>query len=165
MNCSLPPRRDRPCIENAEAVALATDPWLADVAGAAADLAPSIRHRILRGDEPAGETGRRPAMRRCPNSPRSHATTLHAGLHIGDDGQPQGRQVPHRIYAAAGQGFKHWMQATPATVSLPACPFTHANIQYTRPWERWPPGPLWSSSTALAPRGSEDRCARPAPPW
>ena len=51
-------------------------------------------------------------MRRCPNSPRSHATTLHAGLHIGDDGQPQGRQVPHRIYAAAGQGFKHWMQAT-----------------------------------------------------
>ena len=47
-------RRDETAyiLNNAEAVALVTDPSLADVAGAAADLAPGIRHRILRGDEP-----------------------------------------------------------------------------------------------------------------
>ena len=45
-------RRDETAyiLNNAEAVALVTDQSLADVAGAAADLAPSIRHRVLRGD-------------------------------------------------------------------------------------------------------------------
>ena len=50
-------RRDETAyiLNNAEAVAIVTDPTLADVAEAAADLAPGIRHRILRGDEAADE--------------------------------------------------------------------------------------------------------------
>ena len=75
-------RRDETAyiLNNAEAVALVTDPSLADVAGAAADLAPSIRHRILRGDEPAngGWTSfQTPSTvpRRCPTGTTSRRTT------------------------------------------------------------------------------------------
>ena len=77
-------RRDETAyiLNNAEAVALVTDPSLADVAGAAADLAPSIRHRILRGDEPApdGWISFREAFDRSaplpwPSAPRCRPTT------------------------------------------------------------------------------------------
>ena len=68
-------RRDETAyiLNNAEAVALVTDPSLAEVAGAAADLAPSIRHRILRGDGPAPRAGRpsaRPSTTPLPSPTR-----------------------------------------------------------------------------------------------
>ena len=55
-------------LSNAEAVALVTDPALADVAGVAADLAPSIRHRLLRGPDTAtaGWTGFTEAFSAAP---------------------------------------------------------------------------------------------------
>ena len=47
-------RRDETAyiLNNAEAVALVADPSLVGIAVAAADLAPGIRHRVLRGDDP-----------------------------------------------------------------------------------------------------------------
>ena len=140
-------RRDETAyiLNNAEAVALVTDPSLADVAGAAADLAPSIRHRILRGDaltptlsqgerEPKGWTSFREAFgRAAPLAERPVVSPDDVSMLVytsGTTGNPKGVMVTHRMYAAAGQGFKHWTQATSDDRFFTCLPFYHANIQY-----------------------------------
>ena len=131
-------RRDETAyiLNNAEAVALVTDPSLADVAGAAADLAPSIRHRILRGDEPAGDgwTSFRHSFDRSePLADRPNVSPDDVSMLVytsGTTGNPKGVMVTHRMYAAAGQGFKYWTQATSDDRFFTCLPFYHANIQY-----------------------------------
>ena len=131
-------RRDETAyiLNNAEAVALVTDPSLADVAGAAADLAPSIRHRILRGDEPVGQgwTPFREAFdRAAPLADRPDVSPDDVSMLVytsGTTGNPKGVMVTHRMYAAAGQGFAHWTQATSDDRFFTCLPFYHANIQY-----------------------------------
>ncbi len=131
-------RRDETAyiLNNAEAVALVTDPSLAEVAGAAADLAPSIRHRILRGDEPAsdGWTSFRESFDRAePLAERPEVSPDDVSMLVytsGTTGNPKGVMVTHRMYAAAGQGFRHWTQATPDDRFFTCLPFYHANIQY-----------------------------------
>ena len=131
-------RRDETAyiLNNAEAVAMVTDPSLADVAGAAADLAPSIRHRILRGDESAGDgwtAFREEFDRAAPLSDRSQVSPDDISMLVytsGTTGNPKGVMVTHRMYAAAGQGFKHWTQATSDDRFFTCLPFYHANIQY-----------------------------------
>ena len=131
-------RRDETAyiLNNAEAVALVTDPSLADVAGAAADLAPSIRHRILRGGEPAphGWTSFTEAFDRAePLADRPVVSPDDVSMLVytsGTTGNPKGVMVTHRMYAAAGQGFRHWTQATSDDRFFTCLPFYHANIQY-----------------------------------
>ncbi len=146
-------RRDETAyiLNNAEAVALVTDPSLAEVAGAAADLAPSIRHRILRGDDPtsspslstregrgggerAGWTSFSEAFNRAkPLADRPEVSPDDVSMLVytsGTTGNPKGVMVTHRMYAAAGQGFRHWTQATPDDRFFTCLPFYHANIQY-----------------------------------
>ena len=131
-------RRDETAyiLNNAEAVALVTDPSLADVAGAAADLASCIRHRILRGDELEGEgwTSFQTAFDRAtPLTDRHNVSPDDVSMLVytsGTTGNPKGVMVTHRMYAAAGQGFKHWTQATPDDRFFTCLPFYHANIQY-----------------------------------
>ena len=140
-------RRDETAyiLNNAEAVALVTDPSLADVAGAAADLAPSIRHRILRGDaltptlsqgerEPKGWTSFREAIdRAAPLAERPVVSPDDVSMLVytsGTTGNPKGVMVTHRMYAAAGQGFRYWTQATSDDRFFTCLPFYHANIQY-----------------------------------
>ena len=140
-------RRDETAyiLNNAEAVALVTDPSLADVAGAAADLAPSIRHRLLRGDAltltlSRGEreledwtsfseafNAAEPLAERPAVSPDDVSMLVYTS---GTTGNPKGVMVTHRMYAAAGQGFKHWTQATSNDRFFTCLPFYHANIQY-----------------------------------
>ena len=48
----------------------------------------------------------------------------------GTTGNPKGVMVTHRTYAAAGQGFKHWTQATSDDRFFTCLPFYHANMQY-----------------------------------
>ena len=146
-------RRDETAyiLNNAEAVALITDPSLAEVAGAAADLAPSIRHRILRGDEstlsPSPSTGEgrgggekaawtsfseafdraEPLADRPEVSPDDVSMLVYTS---GTTGNPKGVMVTHRMYAAAGQGFRQWTQATSDDRFFTCLPFYHANIQY-----------------------------------
>ena len=131
-------RRDETAyiLNNAEAVALVTDPSLADVAGDAADLALGIRHRILRGDGPAGEgwisfqtafDHATPLLDRHKVSPDDVSMLVYTS---GTTGNPKGVMVTHRMYAAAGQGFAHWTQATPDDRFFTCLPFYHANIQY-----------------------------------
>ena len=131
-------RRDETAyiLNNAEVVALVTDPSLADVAGAAADLAPSIRHRILRGEEdaPEGWTSFREAFdRAAPLADRPQVSPDDVSMLVytsGTTGNPKGVMVTHGMYAAAGQGFRHWTQATPDDRFFTCLPFYHANIQY-----------------------------------
>ena len=131
-------RRDETAyiLNNAEAVALVTDPSLAEVAGAAADLAPGIRHRILRGDGPVGDgwTSFTEAFdRAAPLADRPEVSPDDVSMLVytsGTTGNPKGVMVTHRMYAAAGQGFKHWTQATPDDRFFTCLPFYHANIQY-----------------------------------
>ena len=146
-------RRDETAyiLNNAEAVALVTDPSLAEVAGAAADLAPSIRHRILRGDDPTsspslstregrgggereGWTSFSEAFNRAkPLADRPEVSPDDVSMLVytsGTTGNPKGVMVTHRMYAAAGQGFRHWTQATPDDRFFTCLPFYHANIQY-----------------------------------
>ncbi|MYC38181.1 MAG: ATP-dependent acyl-CoA ligase [Chloroflexi bacterium] len=131
-------RRDETAyiLNNAEAVALVTDPSLADVAGDAADLAPGIRHRILRGDGPAGEGWiyfQTAFDRATPLPDRHNVSPDDVSMLVytsGTTGNPKGVMVTHRMYAAAGQGFAHWTQATPDDRFFTCLPFYHANIQY-----------------------------------
>ena len=140
-------RRDETAyiLNNAEAVALVTDPSLADVAGAAADLAPSIHHRILRGDAltPTLSRGEKELHEWTSFSEAFDQAALlddRAGVSpddvsmlvytSGTTGNPKGVMVTHRMYAAAGQGFKHWTQATADDRFFTCLPFYHANIQY-----------------------------------
>ena len=141
-------RRDETAyiLNNAEAVALVTDPSLAEVAGAAADLAPSIRHRILRGDAPllnsppeggnerGGWTSFREAFDQAePLADRPAVSPDDVSMLVytsGTTGNPKGVMVTHRMYAAAGQGFRHWTQATSEDRFFTCLPFYHANIQY-----------------------------------
>ena len=140
-------RRDETAyiLNNAEAVALVTDPSLAEVAGAA-DLAPSIRHRILREDAPllnspheggnerGGWTSFREAFDQAePLADRPAVSPDDVSMLVytsGTTGNPKGVMVTHRMYAAAGQGFRHWTQATSEDRFFTCLPFYHANIQY-----------------------------------
>ena len=131
-------RRDETAyiLNNAEAVALVTDPSLSDVAGAAADLAPGIRHRILRGGEPAGAgwTSFQKAFNAAeplPDAPEVSPDDVSMLVYTsGTTGNPKGVMVTHRMYVAAGQGFAHWTQATSDDRFFTCLPFYHANIQY-----------------------------------
>ena len=131
-------RRDETAyiLNNAEAVALVTDPTLDEVADAAADLAPSIRHRIIRGDGPIpdGWVSFRDGFERAAPltafpvvSPDDVSMLVYTS---GTTGNPKGVMVTHRMYAAAGQGFAHWTQATSDDRFFTCLPFYHANIQY-----------------------------------
>ena len=131
-------RRDETAfiLNNAEAVAVVSDPTLDEVAGAAADLAPSIRHRIIRGDGPVpdGWASFRDGFERAAPltafpgvSPDDVSMLVYTS---GTTGNPKGVMVTHRMYAAAGQGFAHWTQATSDDRFFTCLPFYHANIQY-----------------------------------
>ena len=124
-------------LNNAEAVGLVTGPSLAEVAGAAADLAPNIRHRLVRGAEGGPPTGwtsfdesfaaARPLSSLPPVDPQDVSMLVYTS---GTTGNPKGVQVSHQMYVAAGQGFNHWTKATPADRFFTCLPFYHANIQY-----------------------------------
>ena len=131
-------RRDETAyiLNNAEAVALVTDPSVSEVAWAAADLAPGIRHRIMRGADTAADgwtsfrgafAAASPLADRPAVSPDDVSMLVYTS---GTTGNPKGVMVTHRMYAAAGQGFAHWTQATSDDRFFTCLPFYHANIQY-----------------------------------
>ena len=123
-------------LNNAEVKGLVTDPSLADVAGAAADLAPSVEIRLLRGSDSKvdgwldyGEAHNKavPLASLPEISPDDISMLVYTS---GTTGNPKGVQVTHLMYVAAGQGFAHWTQATPDDRFFTCLPYYHANIQY-----------------------------------
>ena len=124
-------------LNNAEAKGLVTDPTLADVAGAAADQAPSVQVKLIRGDAEdvlegwtdfAVEHEASDPLQVLPEiSPYDISMLVYTS---GTTGNPKGVQVTHLMYVAAGQGFAHWTQATADDRFFTCLPFYHANIQY-----------------------------------
>ena len=124
-------------LNNAEAKGLITDSSLSDVAGAAADLSPSVEIRLLRGIEgsvPEGWTNfaleheDSVPLQELPDiSPHDISMLVYTS---GTTGNPKGVMCTHLMYVAAGQGFAHWTQATSEDRFFTCLPYYHANIQY-----------------------------------
>ena len=137
-------------LNNSEALALVAHQSLLPVAGPAAQLAPSVRHRLvvaIEGDEApslsedwaedwknfseswaAGPNSPGPDNVNLPRvSPQDISMLVYTS---GTTGNPKGVQVTHKMYVAAGQGFAHWTQATPQDRFFTCLPFFHANAQY-----------------------------------
>jgi crotonobetaine/carnitine-CoA ligase len=126
-------------LNNAEACALVAHQALLPVAHEAADLAPSIRHRLLVGGS-SGLPGQKAwvdfTQSLGPSSsptvlPQVAPTDISMLVYTsGTTGNPKGVQVTHEMYVSAGQGFAHWTQAMPDDRFFTCLPYFHANAQY-----------------------------------
>jgi crotonobetaine/carnitine-CoA ligase len=124
-------------LNNAEVKGLVTDPSLFDVAGAAAEMAPSVQVKLLRGvegDVPAGWTDyavAHAAVKPLATLPEISPNDISMLVYTsGTTGNPKGVMCTHLMYVAAGQGFAHWTQATSDDRFFTCLPYYHANIQY-----------------------------------
>ena len=123
-------------LNDAGALALVADSGLVDIAQQAADLAPSIEHRLLvgEGEGPTGWTRFSDALGSAPSlenasqvSPDDISMLVYTS---GTTGNPKGVMVTHKMYVAAGQGFAHWTLASPDDRFFTCLPYFHANVQY-----------------------------------
>ena len=147
-------RRDEAAyiFDNAGATAVVAHHTMLDVAEAAAQISPSVEHRLLvntaleserdgefgsgleaagldqdwidfdRQLEGAGDLAELPAI-----SPFDTSMLVYTS---GTTGNPKGVQVTHLMYVAAGQGFAHWTEASADDRFFTCLPFFHANAQY-----------------------------------
>ena len=122
-------------LNNAEASALVAHVDLVDIATQAADVAPSVRHRLLVGEGDAdgwqryGEwlAAADPIAELPAVSPTDISMLQYTS---GTTGNPKGVQVTHQMYVSAGQGFALWTHATPDDRFFTCLPYFHANAQY-----------------------------------
>ncbi len=134
-------------LNDAGATALVAHESLVSIAHEAAGQAPSVRHRLVVENSPASSSEGAQNSPIPPgwasfteslNSSQALSTPPHVSPEdvsmlvytSGTTGNPKGVMVTHQMYAAAGQGFAHWTQATPEDRFLTCLPFYHANIQY-----------------------------------
>ncbi len=123
-------------LNDSGASALVADSGLVDIAEQAADLAPSIEHRLLVGDGagPTGWTRFLDALASAPileNASQVSPDDISMLVYTsGTTGNPKGVMVTHKMYVAAGQGFAHWTQAGPDDRFFTCLPYFHANVQY-----------------------------------
>ncbi len=129
-------------LNNSEAAGLVSHPSLVDVAEAAAQLAPSVRARLLVDDASADVSPSGPAewdsfsdelaaAEPVRDLPRVSSLDISMLVYTsGTTGNPKGVQVTHQMYVAAGQGFAHWTQATAEDRFFTCLPYFHANAQY-----------------------------------
>ena len=139
--------------DNAGARAIVAHVSLQDVAQAAADVSPSVQHRLRVTTAPTpesgfqeGETSLSPDgeapgwldfaeaienAREIHTLPEVSPSEISMLVYTsGTTGNPKGVQVTHLMYVAAGQGFAYWTEATEADRFFTCLPFFHANAQY-----------------------------------
>ena len=123
-------------LNNAEASALVAHDSLMDVATAAVDNAPGVRHRLVVGGEstPDGWQSYARLLNDAPEltdlpdvSPTDISMLQYTS---GTTGNPKGVMVTHQMYVSAGQGFAQWTQATADDRFFTCLPYFHANAQY-----------------------------------
>ena len=130
---------------DADAVALVAQVSLLPVADEAAAMSPSVKHKLVVGEEPTGFASPGAGWTEFSTALEQHkAAGSHTGSSVpvspedismlvytsGTTGNPKGVMVTHQMYVAAGQGFAHWTQATADDRFFTCLPFYHANIQY-----------------------------------
>jgi crotonobetaine/carnitine-CoA ligase len=138
--------------DNAGAAAVVAHHTLLDVAEAAAQISPSVKHKLLvttalesETDQPAGGDTRSSAINSgwvefgaiietaselndLPTvAPEEISMLVYTS---GTTGNPKGVQVTHLMYVSAGQGFAHWTEASGEDRFFTCLPFFHANAQY-----------------------------------
>lgn len=148
-------RRDESAyiFDNAEAKAVVAHTTLLPVAHAAADISPTVTHRIVVRTSPSSEgTETPPPSAETGPDAYGNWTDFSEALNgaeelldlpevspddismlvytSGTTGNPKGVQVTHLMYVAAGQGFAHWTEATADDRFFTCLPFFHANAQY-----------------------------------
>ena len=147
-------RRDEAAyiFDNAGATAVVAHHSLLDVAEAAAQISPSVKHKLLVTTALESEAGQAQdgdtATRAPANGWLDFGATLTAAGELvdlpsvapeeismlvytsGTTGNPKGVQVTHLMYVAAGQGFAHWTEASADDRFFTCLPFFHANAQY-----------------------------------
>ena len=138
--------------DNAGAAAVVAHTTLQGVADAAAEISPSVVHRLLvttpSNTEDAGtappesevnqgkwrdfgdalaKSGASELAELPDISPDEISMLVYTS---GTTGNPKGVQVTHLMYVAAGQGFAHWTEASANDRFFTCLPFFHANAQY-----------------------------------
>ena len=138
--------------DNSGATAIVTHRTLREVAEAAAQISPTVAHKLLVTTplDSASETDPQPNMwAEASNpgwqdfgafleeaqelvetpqvSPRDTSMLVYTS---GTTGNPKGVQVTHLMYVSAGQGFAYWTEASEADRFFTCLPFFHANAQY-----------------------------------
>ena len=173
--------------DNAGAAAVVAHTTLQGVADAAAEISPSVVHRLLvttpSNTEDAGtappesevnqgkwrdfgdalaKSGTSELAELPDISPQEISMLVYTS---GTTGNPKGVQVTHLMYVAAGQGFAHWTEASENDRFFTCLPFFHANAQYYSTMGSLAAGATWwwRSGSALPASGS--RCGRRRPRW
>lgn len=147
-------RRDEAAyiFDNAGAAAVVTHHSLVEVAEAAAQISPTVKHKLLvttaleseaSQQSPSGGTtvdsddgwldfgaAMEGAAELAGNPEVSPDEVSMLVYTSGTTGHPKGVQVTHLMYVAAGQGFAHWTEASPEDRFFTCLPFFHANAQY-----------------------------------
>ena len=158
-------------LNDAGASALVSDWGLVDIAEQAADLAPSIEHRLLvgEGEGPTGWTRFSDALGSAPSlenasqvSPDDISMLVYTS---GTTGNPKGVMVTHKMYVAAGQGFAHWTQASPDDRFFTCLPYFHANVQYYSTMGALASGATLVVVDRFSASGSGTRSERLTPRW
>ena len=139
--------------DNAGATVVVAHTTLQGVADAAADIAASVKHRLLvttpleSEDAQTAEfgTGQESVNQELWSKfddklsdsaelsevPEISASEISMLVYTsGTTGNPKGVQVTHLMYVTAGQGFAHWTEATEDDRFFTCLPFFHANAQY-----------------------------------
>lgn len=106
---------------------------------AAADLVPELTTRVIVGEldsrnPPEGWKDFASAF--AESRPLTDGTDIsHDAISAlvytsGTTGDPKGVMISHSMFVAAGQGYAHWIRATPQDRFFTCLPYFHANAQY-----------------------------------
>jgi carnitine-CoA ligase len=110
-----------------------------ETASAAADLAPELTTRVIVGAPESGNISDKWqdfASAFAESRPLTDGTDIsHDAISAlvytsGTTGDPKGVMISHGMFVAAGQGYAHWIRATPQDRFFTCLPYFHANAQY-----------------------------------
>ena len=126
-------------LNNAEVKGIVCHRSLVDIVNEASPLCPSLRFRLVVGEDDQSLPGYLAFQQTQEDAPTLAYEELPAVAPTdlsmlvytsGTTGRPKGVMLSHEMYVAAGQGFAVWTQATENDRFFTCLPYFHANAQY-----------------------------------